>query len=133
MLPLSGSGLPAWRRHVMTVVMALVRLAVGWLVSEGPLTALALRPGFMRAALAAPPRLGVAALLAIGVVAFAWPRTCLYGFVLLVAGLAGFEALWRSLGMPPGANALWSAAILAVLAVGEWLTRWLRRRLYPAD
>ena len=83
MLPRDGSELPRWRRHVMVVVMALVRLAVGWLLVEGPITVLVLRPGFISAAIGAGPRLGVAALLGAGLAAFAWPRSCLYGFALL--------------------------------------------------
>ena len=133
MLPRDGYKLPRWRRHVMTWVMALVRLAAAWIVTQAPLTALALKPGFMRVAVTAPPRLGLAAVLAGGIVAFAWPRTCPYGFVLLLAGLTGFEALWISLGLPLGATALWSAAILTVLAAGEWLARRLQRELYPGD
>ena len=133
MLPRDGSELPRWRRHVMVVVMALVRLAVGWLLVEGPITVLVLRPGFISAAIGAGPRLGVAALLGAGLAAFAWPRSCPYGFALLVAGLFGFEAIWHRLGLPPGSNALWSTLILAVLAGGELLTRRLRHRLYATD
>ena len=133
MLARDGAGLPRWRRGVMTWVMALVRLAAAWFVTQAPLTALALRPGFMSAAVAAPLRLAVAVLLAAGIAAFVWPRSCLYGFLLLLGGLAGFEGLWIRLGLPPGANVLWSAAILAVLAAGEWLTRRLQTHLNPGD
>jgi hypothetical protein len=54
----------------------------------------------------------------------------LAGGALLLAGLAGFEWVWRRLGMPPGDTFLWSAALIVVLAAGEWLVRRVQRRVY---
>jgi hypothetical protein len=129
-LPRSGADLPPWRRLVMPWIMALARLAAGWIVTQGALGALLLRTSFMASMVGAPLRFGIAALLGAGLVTFAWPRSYLLGFGLLLAGLAAFEWLWWRLGLPSGSLALWSVAILAVLAAGEWLTRRVQARVY---
>jgi hypothetical protein len=129
----SGAGLPPWRRQVLPWVMALARLAAAWLVTQWQLHALLLQASVLHSRVGAPTRFAIAALLAGGALLFAWPRTCLLGFTLLVAGLGAFEWLWQRLGVPGGALLSWSVAILAVLAAGEWLTRRVQRHLYPAD
>ena len=85
-------------------------------------------PSPIGARLALPARLGLAAVLGLGLAVFAWPRTCLWGLAVLLAGLAAFELLARSLGLPPTPRLASAAAILAVLAAGEWLTRRVERR-----
>jgi hypothetical protein len=129
-LPRSGAGLPPWRRLVMPWIMALARLTAGWIVTQGALGTLLRGSSFMASMAAAPLRYGIAALLGAGLVTFAWPRTYLLGFGLLLAGLGAFEWLWWRLGVPSGSPALWSAAILGVLAAGEWLTRRVQARVY---
>ncbi len=106
-------------------VMALVRLFAGWLIASRPL-ALLLGGSSPLAALAAPAaRFAIAALLGVGLAAFAWPRSCQRGLALLLAGLAADELLVRGAGLAPtpGRSIAVAVAILAVLALGEWLTR----------
>ena len=109
-------------------VMALVRLGVGWLIVARPLAVLVTQPSPIAAGVAAPVRVALAAALGVGLAAFAWPRSCLYGLALLLAGLAAFEALGHQLGLPTTPRALTAVVILAVLAAGEWLTRWVEGR-----
>jgi hypothetical protein len=109
-------------------VMALVRLGAGWLIVARPLTLLVTEPSPIAAGVAPPARLALAAALGVGLAAFAWPRSCLYGLAMLLAGLAAFELLGRRLGLPPTARTLTAVAILAVLAAGEWLTRRIEGR-----
>jgi len=104
-------------------VMALVRLGAGWLVVARPLLMLAAGPAALDGRLAGAARIALAALLGIGLGAFAWPRSCPWGLGLLLAGLGAFEWRARSLGLPPTPHLASAAAILAVLAAGEWLTR----------
>lgn len=132
-LPRSGSGLPPWRRQVLPWIMAVARLAAAWLVTQWQLHALLLQASLLHARVGAPTRFAIAALLAGGALLFAWPRSYLVGFALLVAGLGAFEWLWRPLGVPGGALLSWSVAILTVLAAGEWLTRRVQRHLYRTD
>jgi hypothetical protein len=130
MLPSNGSDLPAWRQQVAPWIMAAVRLAAAYFVTQGLLHMLVLDPGFVRSGSAAPQRFAVAALLGAGALLFAWPRTFLAGAVVLLAGLGGFEWIWQGLGMRSGPLALWSASIVLVLAAGEWLVRRVQRTLY---
>ena len=130
MLPAYGSDLPAWRQQVAPWIMAAVRLAAAYLLAQGPLHMLVLDPGIVRSGGPAPQRFAVAALLGAGGLLFAWPRSCLVGAVLLLAGLAGFEWIWQGLGLRSGPLALWSACIVLVLAAGEWLVRRVQRSLY---
>jgi hypothetical protein len=104
-------------------VMALVRLGAGWLIIARPLTLLVTEPSPIAAGVAPLLRLALAAVLGVGLATFAWPRSCLYGLAMLLAGLAAFEVLGHQLGMPPTPRTLTAIAILAVLAAGEWLTR----------
>jgi hypothetical protein len=127
----SGRGLPAWRLQVMRWLMAVIRLGAGWLVTRTELRALAGTPSFLHAAVGAPLCYAVAALIGVGLLMFAWPRTYLAGCVLLAVGLAGFEWLWQRAGLAPGAVIVPSLTVLAVLAGGEWLTRRVQRRLHP--
>ena len=120
----AGAG---WRERLAPWLMALVRLIAGWLVIARPLALLAAGPPSALAAVPAPVRLAVAALLAGGLAAFVWPRSCLYGLAALLAGLAAAAWLAARAGVAAGAPLLTSAAILAVLALGEWLTRRLAR------
>lgn len=119
---------PPARVRLGTWVMALVRLGAGWLIAARPLVLLVAEPSPIGARLALPARLGLAAVLGLGLAVFAWPRTCLWGLAVLLAGLAAFELLARSLGLPPTPRLASAAAILAVLAAGEWLTRRVERR-----
>ncbi len=126
-----GVDLLEWRRRAMPWVMALVRLAAGWLVSRVAFEAL-LDAGFvLRAANGVFPCDGVALLLGAGLLAFAWPRSYLAGAALLTLGLGSFEWLWRRSGLPPGPLP-WSLGIVGVLTLGEWLSRLVQRR-YPPD
>lgn len=119
---------PPPRVRLGTWVMALVRLGAGWLIAARPLVLLIADGSPLGARVALPARLAIAAALGLGLAAFAWPRTCLWGLALLLAALAGFELLGRSLGLPPTPRLASAAAILAVLAAGEWLTRRVERR-----
>jgi hypothetical protein len=121
-------GLPARARGGW--VMALVRLFAGWLIAARPL-GLLLGGGSPLAALAAPvARFAIAALLGLGLVAFAWPKSCQRGLALLLAGLAADELVVRDAGLAPtpGRSIAVAVAILCVLALGEWLTRRLEAR-----
>jgi hypothetical protein len=122
-----AGGLEALRERLMPWIMAAVRLGAGWLLCRATLRAL-LTPGSpLFAAAGAATRGPVLALLGVGLIAFAWPRTCLPGAVLLAAGVGAGAWLWQRAGIapPPLATAL---AVIGVLALGEWLTRRLRRR-----
>jgi hypothetical protein len=118
----------AWRARLAGGLMALVRLGAAWLVVAHPLAAPLARPPSPFAAIALPARIAVAAILGVGLAAFAWPRSCRWGLSLLLAGLAAMELLRRQLGLGPTPRLLSSVAILAVLAAGEWLTRRLEGR-----
>jgi hypothetical protein len=131
MLPHDGTGLPAWRQKVMPWIMALVRLGAGWIVASGPLLALVQQNSYLRLLAGMPMRSLVAALYVAGLALFAWPATCFYGFGVLVAAVGAFEWLWTRTGISSGLLPLWTIAVLAVLAGGEWLTRRVQRRLYP--
>ena len=119
--PAARTGLRAW-------VMVLVRLGAGWLVVGRSIELLVRRPSPIEASVPAPVRLALAAALGIGLAAFAWPRSYLYGLALLLAALATLEAVARHLGLPPTPRVLSAFAILLVLAAGEWLTRRVERR-----
>ena len=122
-----GDARPA-RGGLASWLMPLVRLAAAWLVAARPLALCVAEPSPLTSGVAAPARLALAAALGLGLVAFAWPRSYLYGLALLLAGLTAFEGLWRQLGLPPTPRLLSAVAILAVLAAGEWLTRRLGGR-----
>jgi hypothetical protein len=109
-------------------LMALVRLGAAWLVAVRPLAALVDGPSVSDASPAAPIRVALAGAFGLGLLAFAWPRTYLWGLALLLAALAAVEWLSRQLGLPPSPRLPSSVAILAVLAAGEWLTRRIERR-----
>jgi len=127
-MPLRPVGnLPAWRWQVMPWLMAVIRLGVGWLVTRTDLGALALTPSFLHEEVGAPLCYIDAGILGAGLLAFAWPRSYLLGFVLLAVGLVGFEWLWRRAGMGPDAVLVTSLSVLAVLTAGEWLTRRVSR------
>jgi len=130
MLPTEGSELPAWRQQVAPWIMAIVRLAAAYVVAEAPLRLLVLEPGLVQSGSPALQRYPVALLLGAGAVLFAWPRSCLAGAALLLAGLGGFEWIWHGLGLRGGTLPLWSASIVAVLAAGDWLVRRVQRTLY---
>jgi len=130
MLRNEGSGLPAWRRQVMPWLMALVRLGAGWVVIHAPLMTLVQKNTFLKDYAGAPLRDTIAVLYVVGLVLFAWPRTCFYGFAVLLLAVGGFEWLWTRTGIWSGMLPVWIVAVLAVLAAGEWLTRRVQRRLY---
>jgi hypothetical protein len=112
----------------MPWVMALVRLTAGWLVCRGPLTVLVVAPAAYIQNVAGPASAwALAALLALGILAFAWPGSYLAGAVCLAVGLGTFDWLWQRGGLASGPLA-GSLGIVAVLALGEWLTRLVRRR-----
>ncbi len=130
LLPKDGSGLPAWREQVMPWIMAAVRLGVGWLITRAPLGTLLSHDSFLRPLASAVERDAVGGAFVLGLALFTWPATCLGGYGLLLAALGGFEWLWHRTGFHGSSLPLWSAAILTVLALGEWLSRRVRRRLY---
>lgn len=131
MLPRTGSHLPAWRQQVAPWIMACVRLAVGWFVTRYQLGVL-LDESTPFADVAPWLRRGLAGLLVVGALLFAWPRSYLLGAALLVAGFLAFEWLWRLLGLSVGPMILYSSALVAVLAIGEWAVRRVQRRVYAA-
>ena len=108
-------------------LMALVRAFAAWLVLLRPLTLLLSAQSPLAGLVAAPARLAIAALLAVGLFAFVWPRSCLWGFVLLLVGLAALEGVWLAHGLPSLPRLPATLAVLTVLAAGEWLTRRLAR------
>jgi hypothetical protein len=129
-LPRSGDGLPPWRRRVSGWLMSALRLLIAWVVVRSQVAALAASGGgLVGAMMGAPVRYATLAALVGGAVLFTWSRTVLVGFALLALGLGVFEYHWRRMGMG-GDQYLWSLAVLAVLAVGEWLVRRVQRRLY---
>ena len=124
---MSGFDPMRWRRRAMPWLMVLVRLGAGWLVCRVALAALLAPASVLRDTGAAPLCLALAVLLGVGLLAFAWPKTYLAGALLLVAALAGFDWLWRKSGLPPGPLPF-SLGIVAVLTLGEWLSRLVQRR-----
>jgi len=122
-------GLDHWRMRLMPWVMVLVRLVAGWLVCRVPLIALTGPAALLRDLAGPAAAWALAALLGLGILAFAWPRTYLAGALVLAAGLGAFEWLWQRAGLPPG-PIVGSLGIIAVLTLGEWLNRLVRRR-YP--
>lgn len=130
MLPRTGADLPAWRRQVMPWLMAAVRALVAWFLLRSPLELLLREPNAAAEAVGRPLAWGVASLLAVGAVLFAWPRTVLIGYVPLVAGVVGFEWIWRRLGMASGTLVVSALGIFTVLAIGEWLVQRVQKRLY---
>ncbi len=131
MLPTDAAGLPAWRQKVMPWIMGLVRLGAGWVVVNAPLAELVDKGSFLRVLAGMPLRMTIAALYAVGLALFAWPRTCFYGYGLLLLAIGGFEWLWSRTGLSSGLLPFRFVAVLTVLAFGEWLTRRVQRRLYP--
>lgn len=131
MLHPDTSGLPAWRQKVMPWIMVLVRLGAGWIIARGPLFALMQEDSYLRLLAGGPTRWLIGALYGVGLVLFAWPSTCFYGFAVLAAAVGAFEWLWLRTGLSSGLLPLWTMAVLSVLAGGEWLTRRVQRRLYP--
>lgn len=132
-LPTTGTDLPPWRRQVMIWLMAAVRLLVCWFLLREPLAALLSEPGFIVPALGRPVAWTVATLFAVGALLFAWPRTVLVGYALLVAGLLGYEWIWHRLGGWSGRLLFSGLAIFTVLAAGEWLVHRVQKRLYAAS
>ena len=128
---MSGWDPRAWRRGAMPWLMVLVRLGAGWLVCRTALAALLAPASVLRDTGGTAPCLALAVLLGIGLLAFAWPKTYLAGALLLAAGLAGFDWLWRRAGLPPGPLPF-SLGIVAVLTLGEWLSRLVQKRFPPA-
>ena len=131
---MSGEGaglLGEWRRRLKPWLMAAVRLGAGWLVGRTEFTALLAPDSAFRLGRGAFFTDALAVLLGAGLLAFAWPRTCLPGAVLFAAALATFEWWWRTDGGSPG-RLPWSLGIVAVLAFGEWLGRRVRSR-YPDE
>lgn len=116
------------RERLMPWVMAAVRLGAGWLLCRALLVALLVEGAPLRTATGPTAASLLAALLGLGLVGFAWPRTCLAGAPLLALGLglARWLAERAGLSAPPLATAL---GVIAVLAGGEWLSRVLQRRL----
>jgi hypothetical protein len=86
---------------------------------------------YLRLLAGQPLRWLIAVLYAAGLVLFAWPRTCFFGFGVLVVAVGAFEWLWARTGLSSGLLPVWTIAVLTVLAGGEWLTRRVQRRLYP--
>lgn len=129
-LPTSGSDLPAWRQKVAPWLMAAVRLMVGWFLVRGQLNMLVVESGLSRLSATAAERWAMAAVLVVGALLFAWPRTCLVGGVVLLAGLAWFEWLWARMGLTRGDSMTYALALVGVLAAGEWAVRRMQHRLY---
>ncbi len=130
-LPRTADGLPPWRRHVSTWIMGALRLVMAWVLGRMAFFALiAPGGGWIGDVMPTPVRWLVVAALVLGALLFAWSRTVLVGFVLLVAGLGTFEFYFRQWGAQVSTTFWWSVAVLAVLAAGEWLVRRVQQRLY---
>ncbi len=129
-LPRDGAGLPPWRRHVSTWLMGTLRLGVAWFIVGRVLEALlAKNGGAIGEVMPVSIRYLTVAALVVGGLLFAWSRTVIVGFVLLLLGLLTFETYWKML-VPEGGTLTWSVAVLAVLAFGEWLVRRVQKKLY---
>jgi len=128
MLPRDGSGLPAWRRAVMPWVMAAVRAIALWLVLRGPVAFLWHPP--MPSLVSTSLRWVILGLLTLATPLFIVSRTCGLGAVITVLGLSGYEWLWLRTGLPRGDVPFASFIMVAVLAIGETVSRRVRRDLY---
>lgn len=127
-LPRTGAGLPAWRRHVAAWLMGALRLGIAWLVAHDPLVALT--GGALNGAMPDAARWAGAAAIVGGALLFAWSRTVLVGFALLVAGLGVFQYGWRHIGFDGTSAFVRTVALLAVLSAGELLVRRVQKKLY---
>jgi hypothetical protein len=128
MLPRDGSGLPAWRRAVMPWVMAAVRAVALWLVLRGP-AAFLWQPPFP-SLVPTPLRWAILLLLILATPLFVVSRTCWVGAAIAALGLGGYEWLWSRTGLPHGDVPFASFIMVAVLAIGETVSRRVRRDLY---
>ena len=126
-----GDPLARWRTRLKPWLMAAVRLAVGGVISAEPFGKLLSHGPWLSVA---PDPLRTDLLIVLlggGLLAFAWPRTVLPGAAVLALGLVGFQVWW--LGGPLHEGRLpASLAIVAVLALREWLVRRVRAR-YPGS
>jgi hypothetical protein len=126
----SGTRLPLWRRRVLPVVMALLRLMVAYLVAYAPADILLRHPAVLSHTVALPGRIAVGLTLVAGALLFCLSRTVIAGALLLAVGLGIFEWLWERAGAPHSPLYLYALALIIVLAASETLTRRIRRRIY---
>lgn len=126
----SGAGLPLWRRRVLPVVMALLRLMVAYFVAYAPADILLRHPAVLSHTVALPGRIAVGLTLVAGALLFCLSRTVIAGALLLAVGLGIFEWLWERAGAQHSPLYLYALALIIVLAASETLTRRIRRRIY---
>jgi hypothetical protein len=110
--------------------MTLLRLMVAYLLTRGVLGVLLFDPSPFTARAGLATRYGLGAVIAAGVILFVVPRTVALGALLLALGLGLFEYLWRRLGFAPGHVYGYALALVAVLAVSDWLVRRVQRQVY---
>jgi hypothetical protein len=127
-LPRTGAGLPAWRRHVSAWVMGALRLGAAWVGAHTPL--FALTGGAVSSALPAAVRWSAAGAIVLGGLLFAWSRTVLVGFTLLAIGLVVYMYGWEKIGFQRDPLVLRMLMIMLVLTVGELLVRRVQKKLY---
>jgi hypothetical protein len=128
-LPRTGAGLPAWRRHVAATLMGALRLGIVWLGAREPV--LALTGGALTSAMPAAVRWAAAGAIVGGALLFAVPRTVFWGFLAIVAGMGVYKYGWEKIGFPRDPLVLRTLAIMVVLTAGELLVRRVQKRLYP--
>jgi hypothetical protein len=128
MISINGQALPAWRRRVMPWVMVVLRIAMVWLIFRAPLTFVSTPPQWLHLALGL--RVAFLTLLAVGAPLFLWPRTCWIGGVALIGAVAAYETLWRSAQLPAAGLPLVAVALIAVLVMGNGVSRAAQRRIY---
>lgn len=127
-LPRTGAGLPAWRRHVAATLMGALRLGIVWLGAREPV--LALTGDALTSALPAAARWAAAGAIVGGALLFAVPRTVFWGFLAIVAGMGVYMYGWEKIGFPRDPLVLRTLAIMVVLTAGELLVRRVQKRLY---
>jgi hypothetical protein len=130
LMPRSAAGLPLWRRRVLPVLMALLRVFVCYVVLSAQLDLLLRHPGVL-AEVASPLWLrALGGALLLGALLFIVPRTVAYGAILTALGLIAYEWLWRRAGLPPFGVLPYALALLAVLALSQLAVRRIQQRVY---
>ena len=127
----AGSGLSPWRRRVLPLVLAAVRALVAYVILGAPFELLVKDTLFLTGYAPHWLQYALATLMAVGAALFVFPRTVAVGAALLAASLLLFEFLWRHVGQDPhGTTLAASCALLGILALSDWSTRRLQRRIY---
>ncbi len=127
----AGVGLSAWRRRVLPVLLALLRMVVAYMLLAPPIDMLWHDPLFLKGFAPHAAQYVLAVVLAVGGGLFVASPTVVIGALVCAAGLCLFEyCWWRIDSGRVGSTLITALALLAVLASGEWLSRRLQRRVY---